>query len=52
MGQMRFYLKWLDKYERQEGENPPIGIILCPTASRDQIELMELSKKGIAVAQY
>ncbi|MCL2477521.1 PDDEXK nuclease domain-containing protein [Candidatus Bathycorpusculum sp.] len=52
MGQMRFYLKWLDKYERQEGENPPIGLILCPTASRDQIELMELSKEGIAVAQY
>jgi predicted nuclease of restriction endonuclease-like (RecB) superfamily len=52
MGQMRFYLKWLDRYERQEHENPPIGIILCTTASREQIELLELDKEGIAVAEY
>ena len=52
MGQMRFYLKWLNRYERQEGENSPIGIILCTEASRDQIELMELDKEGIAVAEY
>ena len=52
MGQMRFYLKWLDRYERQEHENPPIGLILFTTASRDQIELLELDKEGIAVAEY
>ena len=52
MGQMRFYLKWLDRYERQPDENAPIGIILCTTASRDQIELLELDKEGIAVAEY
>ena len=52
MGQMRFYLKWLNRYERQEGENPPIGLILCTEASRGQIELMELDKEGIAVAEY
>jgi predicted nuclease of restriction endonuclease-like (RecB) superfamily len=52
MGQMRFYLKWLNKFERQDGENPPIGLILCTEASRDQIELMELDKEGIAVAEY
>ncbi|MCL2019444.1 MAG: PDDEXK nuclease domain-containing protein [Oscillospiraceae bacterium] len=51
-GQMRFYLKWLNRFERQEGENPPIGLILCTEASRDQIELMELDKEGIAVAEY
>jgi predicted nuclease of restriction endonuclease-like (RecB) superfamily len=52
MGQMRFYLKWLNRFEKQEGENPPIGLILCTEASRDQIELMELDKEGIAVAEY
>ena len=52
MGQMRFYLKWLNRYERHEGENPPIGLILCTEASREQIELMELDKEGIAVAEY
>ena len=51
-GQMRFYLKWLDRFERQPHENPPIGIILCTSASREQIELLELDKEGIAVAQY
>jgi len=51
-GQMRFYLKWLNKYERREGENEPIGIILCTKASRKQIELMELDESGIAVAEY
>ena len=52
MGQMRFYLKWLNRYERQDGENSPIGLILCTGTSRDQIELMELDKEGIAVAEY
>jgi len=51
-GQMRFYLKWLDRYERKKGEQAPIGLILCTHASRDQIELMELDKEGIAVAEY
>ena len=51
-GQMEFYLKWLNRYERQGDENEPIGIILCTKASRNQIELMELDKSGIAVAEY
>ena len=51
-GQMRFYLKWLERHEMLEGENPPIGIILCAGGSREKIELMELDKEGIAVAQY
>jgi hypothetical protein len=51
-GQMELYLKWLDRYERQEGEEAPIGIILCATASREKIELLEMDKAGIAVAEY
>jgi len=51
-GQMRFYLKWLTRYEMGEGENPPIGIILYAETSREKIELMELDKEGIAVAEY
>ncbi len=27
--QMQLYLNWLNKYERQEGEQTPIGLILC-----------------------
>ncbi|MWB95726.1 DUF1016 family protein [Flavobacterium sp. GA093] len=51
-GQMELYLKWLDKYEKQEGENPPIGLILCAESSREQIELLEMHKDGIMVAEY
>jgi hypothetical protein len=51
-GQMELYLKWLDRYEKKEGENAPIGLILCTEASRNQIELLELDKAGIAVAEY
>jgi predicted nuclease of restriction endonuclease-like (RecB) superfamily len=51
-GQMELYLKWLDKYERQDEENAPIGLILCTEASRGQIELLEVDKAGIAVAEY
>jgi predicted nuclease of restriction endonuclease-like (RecB) superfamily len=51
-GQMELYLRWLDKYEKQEGENPPIGLILCAESSREQVELLEMHKDGIVVAEY
>lgn len=49
---MELYLKWLDKYEKQEGENTPIGLILCAGKSNEQIELLEMHKDGIMVAEY
>lgn len=51
-GQMELYLKWLDRHERQGGEEPPIGLILCAEASREQVELLEMHKDGISVAEY
>jgi len=51
-GQMELYLKWLDKYEKQDGENSPIGLILCAGKSSEQIELLEMYKEGIMVAEY
>ncbi len=51
-GQMELYLKWLDKYEKQEGEQQPIGLILCAEASQEQIELLEMHRDGIMVAEY
>ena len=51
-GQMKLYLKWLDCYERRVGEEPPTGLILCTGASREQIELLEIHKDGIVVAEY
>ncbi len=51
-GQMKLYLKWLDRHERQEGEEAPIGLIMCTEASREQVELLEMHKDGIVVAEY
>ena len=51
-GQMEFYLKFLNRYERQPDEKEPIGLILCPHANRGQLELLEMDKSGIAVAEF
>ncbi len=51
-GQMELYLKWLNKHERQEDEGAPVGLILCAETSREQIELLEMHKDGIMVAEY
>ena len=50
-GQMEFYLRWLNENERKDGENQPIGLILCTKANRGVLELMELDKVGISVAE-
>jgi len=51
-GQMELYLRWLAKYEQEPDENPPLGIILCAGKKQEQIELLELDKSGIHVAEY
>jgi predicted nuclease of restriction endonuclease-like (RecB) superfamily len=51
-GQMELYLGWLDKYERQPGEEAPIGIILCASANKEKIELLKMDNSGVAVAEY
>jgi len=51
-GQMELYLRWLAKYETEEEENPPLGIILCSGKKEQQIELLELDRSGIHVAEY
>lgn len=35
-----------------EGENDPIGLILCSGKSSEHIELMQLSNSNIRVADY
>jgi len=51
-GQMELYLAWLKDNEMKEGENSPIGIILCTQAQRQRVEYLQLDKSGIAVAEY
>jgi hypothetical protein len=51
-GQMELYLRWLEKYEMLEGENKPIGLILCTGKNEEHVELMHLHESNIRVAEY
>jgi len=51
-GQMELYLKWLEKYEQVEGENSPVGLILCASKNEEHIELLQLENSNIKVAEY
>ena len=51
-GQMELYLRWLEKNEMIDGENPPIGLILCATKNHEHIELLKLESSNIKVAEY
>lgn len=51
-GQMELFLRWLEKNEMEPGEESPLGLLLCTEGSEEQIELLQLDKSGIKVAQY
>ena len=51
-GQMELYLRWLEKNEMEPGEESPLGLLLCTEGGEEQIELLQLDKSGIKVAQY
>ena len=51
-GQMELHLRYLEKHETEKGEETPIGMILCAEGSKEQIELLQLEKSGIRVAEY
>jgi len=52
-GNMELYLRWLEKNEQREGENKPIGLILCSEKSTEQIKYLMLdNNEDIKVAEY
>lgn len=52
-GQMELYLRWLEHNEQREGENKPIGLILCTEKSPEQIKYMMIDEdEQIKVAEY
>lgn len=50
--QMELYLHWLDRHEHERGEDTPLGIVLCTGNSSEQIELLELGRCGVQMAEY
>ena len=51
-GQMLLYLRYLNKNERKEGEESPIGLVLCSEGNTEHIEYLMLEDSSIKVAQY
>jgi predicted nuclease of restriction endonuclease-like (RecB) superfamily len=51
-GQMELYLRWLERYEAEPSEEPPVGLILCADKSDEHVELLQLDRSGIRVAAY
>ena len=51
-GQMELYLKYIQKYDMQPDENPPIGLLLCSEGNTEHIELLMLDEDNIKVGQY
>jgi predicted nuclease of restriction endonuclease-like (RecB) superfamily len=51
-GQMELYLRWLERHEHEPGEETPLGLILCAGKTTEHIELLQLDKSGIRVAEY
>ena len=49
---MLLYLRYLNKNERKEGEESPIGLILCSEGNTEHIEYLMLEDSNIKVAQY
>jgi predicted nuclease of restriction endonuclease-like (RecB) superfamily len=51
-GQMELYLRWLEKHEMESDEEQPIGLILCAAGNQEQVELLQLDKANIKIAEY
>ncbi len=57
VSQMKLYINWARRYDKREGENDPIGLILCGSKSSQVIELLlsdpaDSVDERIKVAQY
>ena len=51
-GQIELYLRWLDRHERHQGENPPMGLVLCAGKKNETVEYLDLGRSGVHVAEY
>ncbi|MGQ9608760.1 MAG: PDDEXK nuclease domain-containing protein [bacterium] len=51
-GQMELYLRYLEKYEMDKDENPPVGLIFCTEKGKEQVELLFTPKDKIKVSEY
>jgi predicted nuclease of restriction endonuclease-like (RecB) superfamily len=52
-GQIEFYLDTLDQQNRLEGENPPIGIVICRSKTKTMVEYaLRTMTRPLGIATY
>jgi len=51
-GQVELYLNWLAQNDMNEGDNKPVGIILCAEKDEKIVELLSLDESDIHVAKF
>ncbi len=52
LGQMQMYVNYYDRYEKAEGENPTIGILLCSEKNDQMVELTLPEDSNIYASKY
>ncbi len=52
LGQMQMYVNYYDRYERVEGENPTIGILLCKQSDEALVDLTLPADANIYAKEY
>ena len=52
-GQIEFYLDTLDQQHRLDGENPPIGIVICRSKTKTMVEYaLRTTSRPLGIATY
>ena len=52
LGQMQMYVNYYDRYEKQEDENPTIGVLLCQDKEDSLVELTLPKDSNIYASKY
>ena len=52
LGQMQMYVNYFDRYERIEGENPTIGILMCKQSDEALVELTLPKDSNVFAKEY
>ena len=50
--QMQMYVNYYDRYEKQDFENPTIGVLLCQDKDDSMVELTLPEDSNIYASQY
>ena len=52
LGQMQMYVNYYDRYEKQDFENPTVGILMCRDKSNAMVELTLPENSNIYASRY